>query len=946
MKMAATLPNELHKFCGHAQRLRQILDETKRCFEDINHSGQFNGTQIVTAELLKEEESEVLSVIEKPQTIIVLGQTPYAKSRIVNELFNKAIFPSLDERDNDSKFRMVRFRRGDTLSVSLSLPDDYDLVDNLEAYNGPWNTIPKNDLELLDNGGTDVANGTAVLEVTINHPLLRFGSQLVVAPSKYGDSVEAVLQKCVEDATPLLVYGFVTEHLFDKDINELSELGKVTNFRPVFFVRVPPPGLRTVDTDPPDGAPGSPTHQIKLSSSCDLPTSPTAWSGNKDLLSQGFKHVSFVSSNLAYQQLCKLGYLSDIVAGKTPVRKSLTRDYYEGESEYIERFQEIHQKFALFTRRTLQSYLINASSVLNQSHTRCLNMFIMSAFDMARDMLITPKKLDFAKEKEEELYKSLLKMAVSKLDEIKSLISETISNMKDQLVQEAGEYDFLGVDIDDDGQIQTSKSLKVCTGQIQELVLSRLNHAVAGKLISSIDILRDSYTGTLTRCLESLESLDRENPEGAKTTDALKQILNAAYQVEITVRSSSSLIKVLLERMKQMVQSMPWKTPPKIDVDWKEKVAADMLGSLSEARLAKSISSQIKDRLNKSHEAFLSALKQLETKHTGRLDKIEEQRLKLRKVHAPKVAKLALESTSLKDVVLYGMPQMGREVGRGQYGVVYACDSWSGHSPCAIKSVVPPDDKHWNDLALEFFYTKNIPEHDRIVSLHGSVIDYMYGGGMSPAVLLVMDRLQRDLYTAIKQGLDWISRLQIAIDVVEGIRFLHNQGLVHRDIKLKNVLLDRDNRGKITDLGFCKPEAMMSGSIVGTPIHMAPELFTGRYDNSVDVYAFGILFWYICAGHVRLPSAFEQCANKDHLWQSVKKGLRPEKLATFDEECANLMQHCWERDSSKRPYLGDVETQLLSIFERFYKKKSPVNTKQDKAHKSSRNIARHTRENK
>ena len=38
---------------------------------------------------------------------------------------------------------------------------------------------------------------------------------------------------------------------------------------------------------------------------------------------------------------------------------------------------------------------------------------------------------------------------------------------------------------------------------------------------------------------------------------------------------------------------------------------------------------------------------------------------------------------------------------------------------------------------------------------------------------------------------------------------------------------------------------MMTCTIVGTPIHMAPELFGGQYDSAVDIYAFGILFWYV-----------------------------------------------------------------------------------------------------
>ncbi|XP_017915534.1 PREDICTED: dual serine/threonine and tyrosine protein kinase isoform X3 [Capra hircus] len=579
---------------------------------------------------------------------------------------------------------------------------------------------------------------------------------------------------------------------------------------------------------------------------------------------------------------------------------------------------EVTMRHALL--QVLQTRLVDAAKALNLVHCRCLDIFINQAFDMQRDLQITPKRLEYTRRKENELYESLMNIANRKQEEMKDMIVETLNTMKEELLDDAANMEFKDVIVPENGEPVGTREIKCCIRQIQELIISRLNQAVANKLISSVDYLRESFVGTLERCLQSLEK--SQDVSVHITSNYLKQVLNAAYHVEVTFHSGSSVTRMLWEQIKQIIQRITWVSPPAITLEWKRKVAQEAIESLSASKLAKSICSQFRTRLNSSHEAFAASLRQLEAGHSGRLEKTEDLWLKVRKDHAPRLARLSLESRSLQDVLLHRKPKLGQELGRGQYGVVYLCDNWGGHFPCALKSVVPPDEKHWNDLALEFHYMRSLPKHERLVDLHGSVIDYSYGGGSSIAVLLIMERLHRDLYTGLKAGLALETRLQIALDVVEGIRFLHSQGLVHRDVKLKNVLLDKQNRAKITDLGFCKPEAMMSGSIVGTPIHMAPELFTGKYDNSVDVYAFGILFWYICSGSVKLPEAFERCASKDHLWNNVRRGARPERLPVFDEECWQLMEACWDGDPSQRPLLGIVQPMLQGIMDRLCKSHS------------------------
>ena len=68
-----------------------------------------------------------------------------------------------------------------------------------------------------------------------------------------------------------------------------------------------------------------------------------------------------------------------------------------------------------------------------------------------------------------------------------------------------------------------TREIKCCIRQIQELIISRLNQAVANKLISSVDYLRESFVGTLERCLQSLEK--SQDVSVHITSNYLKQVL-------------------------------------------------------------------------------------------------------------------------------------------------------------------------------------------------------------------------------------------------------------------------------------------------------------------------------------------------------------------------------------------------------------------------------------
>jgi serine/threonine-protein kinase len=101
--------------------------------------------------------------------------------------------------------------------------------------------------------------------------------------------------------------------------------------------------------------------------------------------------------------------------------------------------------------------------------------------------------------------------------------------------------------------------------------------------------------------------------------------------------------------------------------------------------------------------------------------------------------------------------------------------------------------------------------------------------------------------------------LELAIQIARGLSFAHQQGLVHRDVKPQNVLLNGNNDAKVTDFGIArsmdvKHGMTQTGTVLGTSDYIAPEQAQGqRVDEHTDVYSLGVVLYELLTSHVPFP---------------------------------------------------------------------------------------------
>jgi serine/threonine protein kinase len=328
-----------------------------------------------------------------------------------------------------------------------------------------------------------------------------------------------------------------------------------------------------------------------------------------------------------------------------------------------------------------------------------------------------------------------------------------------------------------------------------------------------------------------------------------------------------------------------------------EEIRSVLLGHLdrSETTLEPELSSNIQPVVNES----LPSLTKLEM--SAPLN--DEQRTK-------RLDLLSIEPKELRRI---------RCVGSGTFGTVHEV-CWQG------ESFARKDFQSKGSFEQEAEILARL-SHPNIVQVFGHCI-----AGKSSLVMELMngnltDHIEHHAEVLNEPSLELAVALDIMVQIAEGMKYLHEQKVAHRDLKCANILvnpvqiLGMKNAGyaqvKLADFGLSKiKKASATYSMqtinTGTTRWMAPELYEEsdpnecRYPFKADVYSYAITCFEILTAKV----PFEDTTKNTEVRRKVKTGERPVLPVTLPTFLSSLIERCWDAEADKRPSFSEICAEL------------------------------------
>lgn len=246
--------------------------------------------------------------------------------------------------------------------------------------------------------------------------------------------------------------------------------------------------------------------------------------------------------------------------------------------------------------------------------------------------------------------------------------------------------------------------------------------------------------------------------------------------------------------------------------------------------------------------------------------------------------------------------ELKKQIGKGGFGEVWRAIHKPTGTECAVKRLFMNE----SDADDEF-----IEMYVREVKILGQ-IKYLFclrllGFSVKDPFIIVTPFIQSgSLFDYVctasnKARLPPTNLTLIAMGVAYGLMKLHESGIIHRDLKSPNILLDQRLLPYICDFGIARPEGGKMTKDIGTTYWMAPEqMDSPTYTNKVDVYSYGCILYEMLANQwpYQGRTSYKAAA-------LIMAGHRP-KLPDHDKSICALITKCWSQNPDDRPTMRNI----------------------------------------
>ena len=279
----------------------------------------------------------------------------------------------------------------------------------------------------------------------------------------------------------------------------------------------------------------------------------------------------------------------------------------------------------------------------------------------------------------------------------------------------------------------------------------------------------------------------------------------------------------------------------------------------------------------------------------------------------------------------------GRQIGQGAFGKVNLGLNVLTGRVVAIKSFKKSSEEKFKSNMKKVLYETNLMKnlnHPNITKILEVFNDEDY-------MLIIMEYINGgNLFSFVKKRRKLSEKIAKFLfrQIILGIKYIHSQNIVHRDIKLENIIIDFNNTVKICDFGIGKilrsNEELLYDKC-GTPMYMAPEIVLSSKKNGyrgfpVDIWASGITLYIMLTGN--LPFNLNNKSNDELSLKEIKKkdntdlqlqiiNFNPKKIKHISEEAYNLLCGLLNKNPEKRltcdeilnhPWLKNINYNFLN----------------------------------